>query len=84
MPSIVKPLSIPVNITFGANTIFDATIVSVTNTGTVAEPVIVVETAGEVMVSPGATIYIEKESSHSLTSAGSAAPVFATKIAYRA
>jgi len=84
MPSIVKPLSVPVNITSGANTIFDATIVSVTNTGTVPESIIVVETAGEVFVSPGATIYVEKESSHSLTAAGAAAAVWATKIAYRA
>ena len=83
MPAIIKPLSVPVNLASGADSISDAKLVSVTNTGTVPESVTVVETSGQVYISPGATIYVEKELTHTITAAGAAAPVWATSIAYR-
>lgn len=84
MPSIVKPLSGPFNITSSANTVSDANLVSVTNTGTDVEFVTVQETSGEVAISPGATIYIEKDPSHNLDSSGANSAIWATSIAYRA
>ena len=84
MSKIIKPLSAPVNLVSGANTVSSASLVAVTNAHNAPESVIVVETAGEIMVPAGAMVFIEKEPAHNLTAAGGTGPFWATSIAYKA
>lgn len=85
MPSVVKPLGNAFNIGTGgaAGDIGLATLVSVTNMDTTNPQQVVNQISSfNVYISPGATIYLEKDPTDTLV-APDTATVYATAIAYR-
>lgn len=85
MPSIVKPLSAAVDINAAASNVSSANLVSVTNMNTTPVLVTNIQTGFGVYISPNATVYIEKETTETISApAANTNEVWATSIAYRA
>jgi len=84
MPSNIKPLSTPVDIQSAANTVSDATLVSVLNTSTSPALVVVTETGNGVYLKGGERIAIVKDPSHSLDGTDGDSSIWASSIAYKA
>jgi hypothetical protein len=83
MPSILKATSVAVNINAGANTVSDATLVSVINTTASATQVVDQATGNNIYIGAGERVFIEKASDSNLE-APDAGPVWASAVAYKA
>lgn len=83
MPSILKATSVAVDINAGANTVSDATLVSLLNTTASATQVIDQGTGNNIYIGAGERVFIEKASASNLQ-APDAGPVWATAVAYKA
>jgi|AACY02.12.fsa_nt_gi hypothetical protein len=83
MPSIIRPLSTPVDINLGANTVNDSVLVSVYNTNSLPALVTNDTTGNGVYVGPGERIYFEKSVEDEISTANNASSVWASEVAYR-
>lgn len=83
MPSILKPVSVAVDINSAASTVSGSTLVSVVNTTAAPTQVVDQGTGNNIYLGAGERVFIEKASDSSLQ-APDAGPVWATAVSYKA
>lgn len=80
--AIIKPTGVAADINAGANTVSDASLVSIYNTGN-GFSLVNAATGFNVWIAAGERIVVEKDNTDALDATGGSASVWATPIAYR-
>lgn len=80
--AIIKPTGVAADINAGANTVSDASLVSIYNTGN-GFSLVNTATGFNVWIAAGERIVVEKDNTDALDATGGSASVWATPIAYR-